>query len=290
MLSVHYYVAEGEITLQKLELSKELLKEMYVNQKMSSQAIGTELGVNRQTVINKLRLHGINVRPKRMPKPKKDLIKKVPRYKNKEYFNQVYSELKSLGLVALKFNISIDTAYNWKRKHGIDTIPQISNKAKMKNRSDKPYCDRDTLLSMYSQYSTPELAQMWNCHASTIQKWLKRLDIPTRSYSEQWELKTKSGIRVFTPTGFDLQLYKEQIRQSDHMTKKALLFVKELVGECQSCGYSEVLDLHHINENSKDNRPENHAILCPNCHAHIHRLGETVEELCPDFISWDKLL
>lgn len=37
--------------------------------------------------------------------------------------------------------------------------------------------------------------------------------------------------------------------------------------KCEICGYTENLELHHINGNPTDNRIENLQILCPNCHA-----------------------
>lgn len=36
---------------------------------------------------------------------------------------------------------------------------------------------------------------------------------------------------------------------------------------CEVCGYTENLELHHINSDHFDNRLENLQILCPNCHA-----------------------
>ena len=37
--------------------------------------------------------------------------------------------------------------------------------------------------------------------------------------------------------------------------------------KCEICGFTEKVELHHINGDSKDNRLENLQILCPNCHA-----------------------
>ena len=37
--------------------------------------------------------------------------------------------------------------------------------------------------------------------------------------------------------------------------------------KCELCGYTENLELHHINGQPTDNRLENLQILCPNCHA-----------------------
>ena len=37
--------------------------------------------------------------------------------------------------------------------------------------------------------------------------------------------------------------------------------------KCEICGYSDKIELHHINGNPYDNRLENLQILCPNCHS-----------------------
>jgi len=39
--------------------------------------------------------------------------------------------------------------------------------------------------------------------------------------------------------------------------------------ECEMCGYKEhleILQVHHIDGNRKNNKLENLMILCPNCH------------------------
>lgn len=43
--------------------------------------------------------------------------------------------------------------------------------------------------------------------------------------------------------------------------------------ECNNCGYNEhieILQVHHIDRNRKNNSPENLKILCPNCHMWNH--------------------
>jgi YHS domain-containing protein len=42
---------------------------------------------------------------------------------------------------------------------------------------------------------------------------------------------------------------------------------------CQKCGYNKIpgiLQIHHVNENKLDGRPENIEIICPNCHEEEH--------------------
>lgn len=45
---------------------------------------------------------------------------------------------------------------------------------------------------------------------------------------------------------------------------------KEVRKECVSCGFNKVVEVHHIDENSKNNSKKNLMGLCPNCHKMIH--------------------
>lgn len=46
---------------------------------------------------------------------------------------------------------------------------------------------------------------------------------------------------------------------------------------CWDCGFEAIalaqLDIHHLNEDHDDNRPENLMLLCANCHRFIHAVG-----------------
>ena len=45
---------------------------------------------------------------------------------------------------------------------------------------------------------------------------------------------------------------------------------KELIKFCVICKFDKIVELHHLNENHKDNKKENLIGLCPNCHRMIH--------------------
>ena len=45
---------------------------------------------------------------------------------------------------------------------------------------------------------------------------------------------------------------------------------KKLLKPCVVCGFSEVIDLHHLDENKKNNSEANLISLCPNHHRMIH--------------------
>ena len=49
--------------------------------------------------------------------------------------------------------------------------------------------------------------------------------------------------------------------------------INKLGGRCARCGYSQVLDIHHIILRSEggSNSNDNLIVLCPNCHALFHR-------------------
>lgn len=280
--------------MKKIQLSKSLLTSLYIEQELTLKEIANELGVSRQTIANKLSEYGIKIRPNCM-KPKstetKPKVEKVLKpYMDYDTFNSVYQELKSLVLVAEHFNVSVDTIYRWKVKLEIPTVHKISDRAMHELNSQKPYTNRETLLEYYNKYSIYELSKLWDCNPTTISKWLKKLDIPRKTAKEQWERKSKNGCIVVTDSEFRLSDYIKTYKDSPRMSKRVVNKIKEAVGACQACGESEVLDLHHIDENRKNNLPSNHVILCPNCHAKIHRLGKTVSELCPNYISWDKLV
>ena len=47
----------------------------------------------------------------------------------------------------------------------------------------------------------------------------------------------------------------------------------ELTKECAVCGFTELVDLHHRDENRDNNNLNNLIGLCPNHHLLIHRKG-----------------
>jgi 5-methylcytosine-specific restriction endonuclease McrA len=51
--------------------------------------------------------------------------------------------------------------------------------------------------------------------------------------------------------------------------------------KCEKCGEgnSEVLVVHHRDRNRKNNKPDNLAILCANCHMKMHKGHRRAERL-----------
>lgn len=259
------------------------MESLYVEKHHTVYQIADQLNVCRQTISNKLKQYDIPLRNARYKKVRKQDKEEVDKfYKTRDVFIQKYTELKSIRLVAEFFNISVDTAYDWKKRHEIPNVKEQSNDGIRRRLYNSPWADKETFSKAYKTYSLAEMSRMWGCTSSNLYKWRKKHGIPACTTKEQWKKRPKFGTPYCDNTGginFDTF-------DRDRLSKGMVIRIKEIVGECQSCGEREVLDLHHINGNTKDNRPENHVILCPNCHAKVHRLGKTVEELCPYYKSW----
>lgn len=281
--------------MRKYTIDKEFLIKKYVEERRTLYEIAQGLGVSRQTIANKLKGFHIEIRPRKQAKKHRlklvKLSKKKP-WRSKEDFQRVYSDVKSLDLVAKHYGINITTAFDWKCRHGIEIIKEQSNIGRYKRNYGKPYMNEDWLRKMYAKYSYSDIARRFNCSPSTISKWGQHFGIKPRTLSEQWDLKSKNGGHVVLDTRFDLQEYKETyiLQGISHLPKKLRGYIISLYGKCEACGYSEVLDLHHIDNNHSNNNFDNHSVLCPNCHAKIHRLGIPFDKLVSTHTTWDKLL
>ena len=287
------------IKMRKKVIPKEFLEQKYIKENLTLKQISELLGVSRQTVANKLNEYGLQIRnssyisEKKSKKRKFVKVKKEPLYRNKEDFQKVYSELKSLDLVAKHYGINLTTACDWKQRHGLPTIHEYSRAGKS-SIATKPYMNKEWLEKMYSQYSWEDLGKMLGVSPTTLSKWGVKFGIKTRTISEQWDLKSKSGNHCVIDDSLKMKTYMEAYAsgQITKIPKKLKYFILDLYGKCEAdgCNEMDVLDLHHIDGNHLNNNPENHSCLCPNCHAKIHRLGIDFNSLVKHHRVWSDIL
>jgi len=57
--------------------------------------------------------------------------------------------------------------------------------------------------------------------------------------------------------------------------------------KCVVCGFDKIVTVHHIDENKKNNKPENLIPLCPNHHEMIH-CSKWKNEVKPIIDNWQK--
>jgi transposase len=90
--------------------------------------------------------------------------------------------------------------------------------------------------------------------------------------SASWTNAVRRGDAVARPVAMPIEELLSGPRNRRHL-KRRLVQAGLLSDSCGECGIADwrgralALELHHINGNGRDNRLENLALLCPNCHS-----------------------
>lgn len=133
--------------------------------------------------------------------------------------------------------------------------------------------EHEWLMEQYhtNHLSTPEIAELMGCSGSTIERWMRKYDIPFRSLSEGKKLKWKQpgckarnfwgsnnpnwhGGKSFEPYPAIFNAsFKRKIRQRDEY--KCII--------CKRYG----IYVHHIDYDKQNTIPENCITLCTSCHS-----------------------
>jgi DNA-binding XRE family transcriptional regulator len=217
---------------------------------MNQVELAKEFGVTKDTIRNRLRELGLY-------RPKVKLKEGGPAYKNKEALTVAYKETPSMLLLAERFRVSFSTIRHWMIFHGIER-----NTKKVCSRADltKPWTNRKKLVAGYAKMGSKALARKWGCDQHTILNWLNRFVIDKRE-------PTGNGVVHAAPYEQLRKLKNGRRRKLPSRECKAL---REKAGRCERCGYSEfieVLEVHHLDHDTLNNKPNNQAVLCRNCHA-----------------------
>lgn len=123
-------------------------------------------------------------------------------------------------------------------------------------RSTKPKTQREpNLICAYcskSFYRSP----------SKLSKSKSKLYFCCREHKDL--AQSLDGLQELHPTHYG--------KGTNHTTYRLVAF-RQYAKKCQDCGFDafpEVLEVHHIDRNRKNNTPENLKVLCPTCHRIDH--------------------
>ena len=129
--------------------------------------------------------------------------------------------------------------------------------------------------------SYEDIGHKYNCSGSNIKKVAKKLGIilPQRRKINPNETFNKGTGKIF----YCLNCGKESgVVGTNDISKRIKRYLFEKYNDsCQICGWNKVnpytgkvpLQIHHIDGDCKNNRPENLQLLCPNCHSLTENFG-----------------
>ena len=78
-----------------------------------------------------------------------------------------------------------------------------------------------------------------------------------------------TGEKKRTYTREYMREWRKRVSDRDRLAKK----INASLDYCSHCGWHGVCDVHHLDEDRANNRADNMAVLCPNCHRDIHTGG-----------------
>lgn len=128
------------------------------------------------------------------------------------------------------------------------------------NGSTTPYKDKEWIQLHYidKKMTAVDIARMLNVNISTVKKWIHKLGFHAKMKPNHQIGKVGNSLGVpYRKKGNAVDGYVKGYREHKRLN-------------CEICGASLFLHVHHINENKSDVDPENLITVCPSCHSGIH--------------------
>lgn len=222
----------------KVILDKEQLRELYIENKLSSINTAKLLGVAPRTVINRLRDNRIPVRPRKTEINESEVL-------------ELYQKIKNVLLIAKRLGVSSERVYAVLDKHNVNRI----------RRMKTPPLSESQLREFYieQRMGRNTIARVTGLSQNIIKNLIRRYNIPTRSLSEAGRIAWETG--RFAPAkggitkdgdGRILVRDKNSTRKR-HYTLRSHLVWEQVHNRPLPKGYV----IHHLNGVKDDDRPEN---------------------------------
>jgi RNA-directed DNA polymerase len=97
-----------------------------------------------------------------------------------------------------------------------------------------------------------------------------------------YKIKRHTKVKgIKSPFDGDRGYWSSRVGKHPLLPDKLSRLIKVQSGKCSHCGLSfignEIMELHHLDGNHKNNKPENLMLVHGHCHDHIHRTGMLVK-------------
>lgn len=136
------------------------------------------------------------------------------------------------------------------------------------------YFTKEQLETLYisQNKSIKEMGLILDCNYQTIHNWLKRYDIPRRSYSESLKGRDHSWGEKISQSLKGQKLTEERKNKISkaHYKTGEFSYRKYKKTSCERCFSDKFLIVHHKDENRQNNILSNLETLCRKCHQTHH--------------------
>ena len=152
----------------------------------------------------------------------------------------------------------------WLKRHEIPTRDSGYNDPD----APRPWLDADRLEARYvdDELSITQIADRWDCSRYVIEKWLHEHEIPTRSPVDAQILREQCNPVPYHLNHEGYPIWRHQYDNEIHILRVHRLLAVAEFGFDAVCG----MDVHHKNDLSWGNWPNNLELVTPAEHARLH--------------------
>lgn len=253
---------------------EEQLRELYVEEEMSTVEIGKRLGHSSGCVQDWLNRFGIE---RRGPAGTECIPEDSPLHDEGRLRGLYVEQRMTLHKIAEKLGHAEQTVWERLKKSGIEMRDQSASLGIPK---DSPLRDEEQLRELYveNNMTGPEIAEDLNCSSSTVYAWLKRhgieRDHPSGKNNGNWD---PDKISEYGPSWTEDR--RQAVRErDDHTCQDPDCDMTQ--AECLN-EYDCRLHVHHlkkaceVDDHEERNAMENLVTLCPSCHRQWEQIAET---------------
>ena len=265
------------------KISKEKIIELYIETDRSIVDVADEIGVGPNTLRRSIKYHGLET---------KSRGRTDSDYTTEELAELYFEEGKSCYEVAEIADMSHGGVARRLKRNGYE----LRNRGEATSMADRTYgnekegIDTDEIIDMYvnNKMSMVEIAEEVGLTRGAVGSRLYQAGVETRSESEALEIKYPdgrcgkkasnwSGGRTQANQSGYMYVYKPEHPDS---TQEGYVMEHRLVMEDElGRRLKDDEDVHHLNEDTTDNRPENLIVVSRSEHKQIHDLMRKRDDL-----------